>query len=185
MVESSFDDRFGEWQAFMAAITDQSELGQVLIVATYLDEQLERMLQWFMVDGRFSKDMASGPGSPIGSFSAKIQMAYALGLIDEEEEGSIQAIRKVRNEFAHNITIDFSKAKVRDKLAPLLWVTGDDKMGTQDGYELFLLGSQRLVMRLLNRADHVRLERREAKIWPTERTDFDHDPDYDVKDYIY
>src|SRR5947209_5784704 len=116
MAKSTFEERFDEWQEFMAALQGQSELGQVLIVATYLDEQLLRMLQWFMVDGRFTKDMASGPASPIGSFSTKIQMAYALGLIDDEEERSIQAIRKVRNEFAHNISTNFKEATVRDKL---------------------------------------------------------------------
>lgn len=185
MAESSFEERHNEWQLFMAAIRDQTELGQVLIVAAYLDEQLLRMLQWFMVEGRVSSDLDSGPSSPLGTFSGKIHLAYALGLIDDEEQRSIQAIRKIRNEFAHNISTRFKDDKVRGKLQALLWSVGQSKIGNLDGSQLFLIGSQRLVMRLLNRADHVKLERRQAKVWPVERTDFDYDPDYDSKDHIY
>ncbi|EZP69576.1 hypothetical protein BV96_04116 [Sphingomonas paucimobilis] len=185
MSESSFEERHNEWQKFMAAIRDQTQLGEVLIVSAYLDEQLMRMLQWFMVEGRVTSDLISGPSSPLGSFSGKIHLAYALGLIDEEEQRSLHAIRKVRNEFAHNISTTFKEDKVRGKLEALLWSVGSDKLGKLDGHELFFIGSQRLVMRLLNRADHVKLERRQAKVWPSERTDFDYDPDYDPKDYLY
>lgn len=185
MTASSFDDRFGEWSKFNRAISDQSTLGEVLITATFIEEQLGRILQSIMVEGRVTKDMVRGPAAVMGSFSAKTHLAYALGLIDDAESASIHAIRSVRNEFAHNIATDLDDQKVRSKLKPLCWAIGKTEPGDYDGYQIFHLAAQRTIMQLLNRADHAMAERRRAKVWPVERTDYDPDPDYDPRDYIY
>lgn len=114
MTASSFDDRFGELSKFDRAISDQSTLGEVLITATFIKEQLGR-----------------------------------------------------------------------SKLKPLCWAIGRTEPGDYDGYQIFHLAAQRTIMQLLNRADHAMAECRRAKVWPVERTDYDPDPDYDPRDYIY
>jgi hypothetical protein len=183
--ESTFQDRFGEWGKYMAAIVNQSVLGEVLITATFIEEQLLRILQFFMVDGRVSKDMVRGPSAAMGSFSAKNHLAYSLGLIDDQEFTSIDAIRRIRNEFAHNISTNFDDPKIRGKMNPLCWAIFRDDIGDFDAYQAFHVAAQRMIMQLLNRSDHVALERRQSKVWPKERTDYDHDPGYDPLDYIY
>src|SRR6266481_591159 len=40
---------------------------------------------------------------PLASFDAKIRMAYCLGIIDEPTKSDLDAIRRVRNGFAHSI----------------------------------------------------------------------------------
>jgi len=40
-------------------------------------------------------------GGAAGTFSAKLKLAYALGLIDTETYKDLQGIRDVRNAFAH------------------------------------------------------------------------------------
>lgn len=183
MTDSTIDARIDEWAEFLAALKDQSDLGQVLITATFIEDQLLRILQCFMVEGRVIKDMVSGPSAIMGTFSSKTQLAYALGLIDEKEYKTINAVRKIRNEFAHNITTDFEDPKIRGKLGPMCWAVGTSEPGNTDGSQIFYLASQRLVMQLMNRSDHVIPERQEAKEWPVERVDAE--PDLNIKDWLY
>jgi hypothetical protein len=42
-------------------------------------------------------------GAPLSSFSAKIEMAYALGIIANELRLTLHLIREIRNKFAHEI----------------------------------------------------------------------------------
>lgn len=47
--------------------------------------------------------------APLASFSARIRMAYALGIISKEMRADLDAIRDIRNVFAHaqkHITFD-------------------------------------------------------------------------------
>jgi DNA-binding MltR family transcriptional regulator len=44
------------------------------------------------------------PDRPLGTFSAKINLAYRLGLLDDKIEHALQLIRKIRNDFAHATT---------------------------------------------------------------------------------
>ena len=177
MNESTFEESATEWSVFMTAITDQTPLGEVLIVAAYLDEQLLRILKAFLVTGRVPKEMTSGPSAPLGSFSARTAVAYAMGLLSKLEFDTINAIRGIRNEFAPNMRADFSSPKVQGKLNALLWVTGQEQLGTTDPHQIFYLASQRTAMALLNRADHAKLARLTERDWDHRRTDFD--PDYD------
>jgi len=46
-------------------------------------------------------DRIFGPNSPLGSFSARIEMAYMLRWIPERVRENLHAFRKIRNLFAH------------------------------------------------------------------------------------
>jgi len=39
---------------------------------------------------------------PLGTFSAKVDVAFALGLLSEKSRRDLHNLRKVGNEFAHN-----------------------------------------------------------------------------------
>jgi len=49
------------------------------------------------------QDNLFDPDRPLGTFSAKIALAYRLNLIDRHIEHSLQMVRKIRNDFAHSI----------------------------------------------------------------------------------
>ena len=54
---------------------------------------------------------------PLGTFSAKISIAYRLGLIDKDFEYALQVVRKIRNSFAHSIENEtLSKSSHHDRL---------------------------------------------------------------------
>ncbi|QRM45353.1 hypothetical protein [Rhizobium sp. BG4] len=82
---------------------DYSHAAKVLMVATLLERVLEQILQAQMpnLSGKLKEKIFSGYG-PFSTFSAKIDVSQALGLITAEEAKDLNDIRGVRNFFAHS-----------------------------------------------------------------------------------
>src|SRR5260370_33001264 len=52
---------------------------------------------------------------PLGTFSTKIDLAFLIGIYSDRTRKDLHAIRKIRNEFAHELlTLDFEHGRVRD-----------------------------------------------------------------------
>lgn len=83
----------------------ESDRGCVLIVASMIEQILENYISLCLVPKVSSEDeLLSRSGSkPISSFSAKINLAYRLGLIPKEERSIYHQLRELRNVCAHNI----------------------------------------------------------------------------------
>lgn len=76
-----------------------------LIAAAYVDDALEGYLRAAFRDDRKAVDALLG--SLLGSFSARISVAFLTGLIGAPLREDLDRIRKIRNDFAHvrdNIT---------------------------------------------------------------------------------
>lgn len=90
-------------------LANQSDRAVAIVCASILDTQLSDMLKNFMIDDKnIKKDLLEG-NSPLSTFSAKIKTAYYLGLISEDEYKNLDTLRKIRNDFAHqliNISFD-------------------------------------------------------------------------------
>jgi DNA-binding MltR family transcriptional regulator len=57
---------------------------------------------------------------PLSSFSSKILIAYALGVISKDTRGDLDILRNVRNEFAHSPRpIDFYTPEISDRIENL------------------------------------------------------------------
>jgi DNA-binding MltR family transcriptional regulator len=60
------------------------------------------------------------PDRPLGTFSAKITLAYRLGLVDDRVEKCLQLIRKIRNGFAHATTqVSLAESAHRNRLSEI------------------------------------------------------------------
>jgi DNA-binding MltR family transcriptional regulator len=80
-----------------------SHSGIVIALAAILDNQLERALKRAMrplSNNMYERLFESF--RPLSSFSSKIVMAYALGMISLELYEELEKIRHIRNEFAHS-----------------------------------------------------------------------------------
>lgn len=66
-----------------------------------VESALEGRLLQVMRDG--SREVLFSPKAPLSTFSAKIQAAYALRLIDNDTRRNADYIREIRNVFAHRI----------------------------------------------------------------------------------
>jgi hypothetical protein len=80
-----------------------SNAAVVIWLAGILEYDLERCLKYKIrrpISGAFSNELF-GSYRPLSTFSAKIDMAYALEIISDETRVELHKIRNIRNKFAH------------------------------------------------------------------------------------
>ena len=92
-----------EFKAFLTELNKETPRGAALVSATMIDDLLGRCIRAFLVDDRDGHSLVDGFNAPLGSFSARIVAAHALGLLSDVECAECQIIRKVRNAFAHDV----------------------------------------------------------------------------------
>lgn len=75
-----------------------------IVGGTLVEVQVSELLRRFM--RQLSKDeenaLFSGVG-PLSTFSNKVRIGFAMGLISDEEYSNINYIREIRNTFAHGV----------------------------------------------------------------------------------
>ncbi|RZJ44618.1 MAG: transcriptional regulator [Brevundimonas sp.] len=113
---SSTSEDFGVW---IEALNGESDRGVAIVGCSYLDTMLGRILQAFCAPNAAAARLVIGIAAPLGSFSAKITAAHALGLVSEAEVRELDQLRRIRNEFAHQVDCALSSPKVRKLLASL------------------------------------------------------------------
>jgi DNA-binding MltR family transcriptional regulator len=96
------------FEQLFAEMFDESDRGCILIGASVLDDVLcellkKRLAKSDHVAKQAMEPLFSGMG-PLSSFSARIKLAYCLGLIGKWEFEDLERIRKVRNKAAHEYT---------------------------------------------------------------------------------
>lgn len=86
---------------FRQTLIGESDRGCALMAAAYLDERLADLLKAYLVDDRSAVGKMFDFNGPFGTFSSRIDGAYALGLLPKNVRADIQLVRKIRNDFAH------------------------------------------------------------------------------------
>jgi DNA-binding MltR family transcriptional regulator len=114
MVRGWFVETVEEQQAVeeMEATSDRAA---AIVIASLVESRLTSVLQAAMVDvPSIKKDFFRSSG-PLGSFAAKIDLALLTGLLTEEAHKDLHTMRRIRNEFAHELApIQFdTNAQVR------------------------------------------------------------------------
>lgn len=95
----------GQWSDhFDSSIKAESERARVILSACYLEELLFQLIAIALKPCPQKRDpLFHGATAPLGTFSAKIEIAARMCLIPEYTKKSLQYIRKIRNRFAHDI----------------------------------------------------------------------------------
>jgi DNA-binding MltR family transcriptional regulator len=86
-----------------------------------------------------------GGNAPFSSFSSKIDVAYRLGAISNRLCRDLHLVRKIRNDFAHNIEgCHFSDQKVNNRVRELRNKFADliDIYKTEEAAKLFQMGDR-------------------------------------------
>jgi len=92
-----------------------------LLAAALLDKNLSEAIALSLADNKGVLDSLLKESGPLGTFRARIDMAFALGLLPEAMHRELHLVRKIRNEFAHHPDIvDFSAEHIKDRCAELL-----------------------------------------------------------------
>lgn len=96
--------RIADNMRFRDEIDGHTDRAAAIIATVALDGMLSVMLEQFFVSDSLAKDFLS-PEQPIGTFSAKIKLSYLVRLVNESVYKDLQLIRKIRNDFAHTLTL--------------------------------------------------------------------------------
>ena len=114
--------------AVIGMLREESDRGAVLVGAAFLDDLLQELLAAFFVDpaslsSAKERDRLNGlfqPNGAAGSFSSRITLAYALGLISKRDCDDLNLVREIRNDFAHKLRYaSFSDDSIHDRCANL------------------------------------------------------------------
>ena len=87
-----------------------------------LDRALETILKAYLVPTDSPEDsLLEGAYAPIATFNARIDLAHRLGLITARFCRDLHIIRKIRNDFAHNISgCSFEDSAVCSRITELV-----------------------------------------------------------------
>jgi hypothetical protein len=96
------------------AILKESDRAAGVLGRAYADALVERVLHGYFVKGD-TTDKLLGQAGALGSFSARIDLAYSLGLIPELTYRDLHIVREIGNYFAHHVEANsFDESPVVD-----------------------------------------------------------------------
>ena len=98
------------WQSAIDELHRESERGAAIVGAAYLDELIGEVLSEYLLEkpDAFNDLLSSdNQNAPLGNFGARLTAANAIGLITEEELQTFRKVKKIRNRFAHNLSLSF------------------------------------------------------------------------------
>ena len=121
--EKHYSDPIEALAPFIGGLENEGDRAAVILVVSKLELILSQILQKYLIPVPDSEDGLLANDRPLGTFSARIHMAHRLGLIDNLFSRSLHLIRKIRNDFAHEVegcTLNSGshRNRVRDLIAP-------------------------------------------------------------------
>jgi DNA-binding MltR family transcriptional regulator len=90
-----------ELRKAIARFTKQGDRGTALVATAWLDDALEVRIRAAFRPDKGTADDVFRPDGPLGSFAARIKIAYLLDLIEPFARKDLDCIRRIRNDFAH------------------------------------------------------------------------------------
>ena len=100
---------------------NESDRACVILAAAMLDNALETLLKGRLAPSASGTDaLFDGVNAPFSTFSARIDGCHRLALIDASFARGLHLVRRIRNDFAHNISgCDFADSAVLSRLVEL------------------------------------------------------------------
>jgi hypothetical protein len=93
-----------EIKSFVEEFKNQTDRGAAIVASAVLDDALTHAIQSRLVPlSNRQIESLFGRMRPLSSFSAKIELGAAIGLYDQNLRRTLNMIRDVRNEFAHQM----------------------------------------------------------------------------------
>jgi len=110
---------------FVGEFKEETDRAAVILAAAKLDVLLYQLFRKVLVPIPVPQDELLDQDRPLSSFGAKINLCHRLGLIDAEFAQALHMIRKIRNEFAHELANSkLSEGPHRDRVRTLVMPFG-------------------------------------------------------------
>ncbi len=88
---------------FLEEFQGETDRATAVLGVAFLDEQIYQLLCAFFVDDDKESKEILGIEKPLGSFGARIRLAYCVGLLPHEDFEDLKTIKNIRNAFAHKL----------------------------------------------------------------------------------
>ena len=88
---------------FLNEFQRETDRAAAVLAAAFLDDQLGRLLKASLVSDHEYVEALFHRNGPAASFSSRISLAYAIGLIGLDEAKDLHRVRDIRNAFAHQL----------------------------------------------------------------------------------
>jgi len=100
---SKDDTAIGTFAPIIEGLGEQAQSAFAIWSAAIIEDYLANVLAFYMpnLSNRLREKLFSGYG-PFSSFSAKIDVAYTLGLITSDMRRDLHVFRGIRNTYAHS-----------------------------------------------------------------------------------
>ena len=109
---------FNQW---FDEFSKESDRAAVILGAAKLDLGLRGLLARRLLPNPSGQDELLDTDKPISTFSARINLAYRLGLIDKRFANWLHLIRRIRNDFAHEaVGAELGSGSHRDRVKELV-----------------------------------------------------------------
>ena len=121
------------WQQVVDELNGESERACAIVGGVFLDDLLENLLGIYLVDNRDARNDLLGSErltTPLGNFGARVLAAYAIGLIDANHYKALKKVQKIRNRFAHDLSLNFEEPLI-SKLCKELSQLCDTRRNTE------------------------------------------------------
>ena len=153
--------------SFVKELQGETDRGLPLVGAALIDEKLYNTLESFFIESKSAKKLLTAANAPLGTFSARIESCYSLGLVDIFEYQEIGLIRKIRNVFAHaRHGLSFENEKIKGLCASLQSPLPDGTDYPTNTPRFRLVNAiVCIVLRLYYRPEWVAKERRDSRNW--------------------
>jgi mannitol operon repressor len=149
------DPEYRDFAAMLEELNAETDRGVVLVATAFVDDLLGRLLAAFLLENESSEILLNGFNAPLGTLATKIAGCHAMGLITDGERLECHLLRRVRNEFAHQVKASFADNKIRD-LCSNLTISEAVKESTKSPRQQFARAAITLMVGLLNRPHYVR-----------------------------
>ena len=117
MLKELLEKNFEVVMTFRRTLSQETDRGCALMAASYLENELSQLLKSKLIGTKKQIDSLFEFNGPLGTFSSRIKMSYALGLISKETQNDLDIIRDIRNKFGHMYQpIDFETQQIKEKI---------------------------------------------------------------------
>ena len=111
--------------SIMKEIESDSHRATAVVAGAFVQERLLHAIRGRLIQDDKLCDEIFMPGRAIGDFGAQINLGYLMGIYTKAAQRELYSIRKLRNDFAHNMEVnDFETQKISALCANLkIWET--------------------------------------------------------------
>ncbi|UZE93030.1 MAG: hypothetical protein IB617_02620 [Candidatus Nealsonbacteria bacterium] len=112
------------WADFLLEeFSKETDRAAMILTASLIENTLTTLLKNYLVQVSTKDDeLFDGPTAPLSNFNSKVQFAHRLGLISQKLAHDLHIIRKIRNDFAHNVYgSNLESGVVKDLLTTLIY----------------------------------------------------------------